>query len=231
METTKHLSDFDHPSVANLASRLTLGKDTPVEKVESIFHYVRDEIRFGFPPKWDEVFASETIHHGLGYCNTKATLFVALCRAAGIPARVHFGLIDIRIMHGIMPSFVFPMMPKVGGHSWTEVQLDGQWKSIDSYINDKTLYDRLVKRLKDSGQTIGYSVSYKDGKSSCEFNFGEKGFVHMGAVREDHGVWEDAADYFATDKYMRFSSFQNMALPMLIWMSNRNVARIRQSPV
>ena len=230
MEKIHRLSDFDQPTVANLVNRLLIGKNTPLDKVQGIFYFVRDGIKFGFPPKWDIVPASDTINYGLGYCNTKATLFVALCRAAGIPARVHFGLIDIRIMHGIMPAFVFPLMPKVGGHSWVEVQVDGEWKPIDAYINDKQLYDQSVKRLKDSGRTIGYSVSYKDGKSSCDFNFGEKGFVHMGAVREDHGVWEDAAEYFASDKYMQFSPFQKMALPLVLWLSNRNVSKIRQTP-
>jgi hypothetical protein len=231
MNARQRLSDSDHPTLINLSARLAQGKETPLEKVKSIFHFVRDEIKFGFTPVWDEIKASEVLHYGLGYCNTKATLFVALCRVAGIPARVHFGLIDIRIMRGIMPGFVFPFLPKLGGHSWSEVQIDGQWLPVDSYINDKPFYERAVEHLKRSAQPIGYSVSYKDGRSSCEFNFGEKGFVHMGAVREDHGAWEDASDYFATDKYVRFNRLQAFAYPLLALMSNRNVARIRQSNV
>jgi transglutaminase-like putative cysteine protease len=49
-----------------------------LEKIESIFYFVRDGIKFGFPPKFDEVKASQVIDYGLGYCNTKATLFLAL---------------------------------------------------------------------------------------------------------------------------------------------------------
>jgi hypothetical protein len=202
-----------------------------LEKIESIFYFVRDEIRFGFTPRWDEVKASEIMDYGLGYCNTKATLFLALCQASGIQARVHFGLIDIRIMRGILPSYAFPIMPKVGGHSWIEVQLENQWKSIDSYINDKLFYERAVRRLKESGYAFGYSVSFIEGKSSCEFNFGEKGFVHMGAVVEDHGVWEDPADYFASDKYTRFNALQLLGYPMLAMLSNRRIKGIRASTV
>ncbi len=230
MKPVDQLSDADNPTIANLAARLTLSRATPIEKVESIFYYVRDEIKFGFPPIWDRLKASETIYHGLGYCNTKATLFVALCRAAGIPARIHYGLIDVRIMRGILPSIVFPFMPKLGGHSWSEVQLEGQWLALDSYINDKPFFDQALKRLTKSGQSIGYSLSLKDGKASCEINFGEKGFVHMNAVKEDHGVWDDAVDYFATEKYPRFSAFQQLALPVLLSSANRNVRRIRQTP-
>lgn len=231
MHAKSQLSDSDHPTIINLVSRLTYGKKSPQEMVESLFLFVRDQIRFGFPPVWDQVKASETVYYGLGYCNTKATLMVALCRAASIPARVHFGLIDIRIMRGILPGFVFPFMPKLGGHSWTEVQLDGEWKPIDSYINDKPFYERALNRLKASDQSIGYSISLEKGESSCEFNFGEKGFVHMGAVRDDHGTWQDSSDYFATDKYPRFASWQKALLPMILFMSNRNVTRLRQRTV
>jgi hypothetical protein len=230
--TTKgYLSDFDHPIVQKKAAELTLGKQTSLDKLESIFNFVRDGIRFGFSPKWDEVKASEVMGFGLGYCNTKATLFLALTRAAGLDARIHFGLIDIRIMRGILPSFAFPFMPKVGGHSWVEVQLDGQWKPIDSYINDQPFYERALKRLKASGGALGFSVSFKDGRSSCEFNFGEKGFVHMGAVVEDHGVWEDSAEYFASNKYLRWNAIQSMLYPVLASLSNHNVERIRQEAV
>jgi hypothetical protein len=229
MKTEIRLSDFDHPIVEKKAVELTMGKHTPLEKLESIFHFVRDGIRFGFPPKWDEVTASQVIGYGLGYCNTKATLFLALSKASGLSARVHYGLIDIRIMQGVLPSFAFPFMPKAGGHSWIEVELEGRWKPIDSYINDKVFYERALERLKASGNTVGYSVSFIDGKSSCEFNFGEKGFVHMGAVVEDHGAWEDPAEYFASDKYLRFNAIQLLSYPLLAVLANRNIEAIRES--
>ncbi len=231
MEPRIRFSDHDHPSITSLCAKLTLGKATPLQQVESIFQYVRDGIKFGFTPVWDMVKASETLTYGVGYCNTKATLFAALCRAAGIPARVHFSLIDLGIMRGIMPGFAFPFLPKLGSHSWSEVQLDGEWRPVDSYINDKPFYERATKQLKQSRLPIGYSVSFREGKSSCEFNFGEQGFAHMGAVREDHGVWEDAAQYYATDKYVRSNSLQAFAYPLLAVMSNNTVKRIRNSPL
>jgi hypothetical protein len=231
MSTPSCLSDFNDPVVKNKAADLTLGKESPLEKIESIFYFVRDGIKFGFTPKWDEVKASEVLRYGLGYCNTKATLFVALCRACGVSARVHFGLIDIRIMHGILPAFAFPLMPKVGGHSWTEVEVEGQWQPIDSYINDERFYHYAVERLKLSGLPMGYSVSFIQGKSCCEFNFGEKGFVHMGAVIEDHSTWDDPAEYFHSVKYPRFNAVQMMGYPLLARLSNRNIEGIRKAAI
>lgn len=227
MSTGAILSDFDHPTIKAKAEQLTTGEVSLLEKLESLFYFVRDDVKFGFPPKWDDVKASEVLEYGYGYCNTKATLFVALCKSLGISARIHCGLIDVNIMKGIFPSFAFPFLPKAGPHSWIDVEIDGGWKPIDSYINDKEFYAGALRRLKESGKTIGYSVSLMEGQSSCEFNFGEKGFVHMGAVLEDHGAWEDFSEYMSTDRYVRMNRMQLMAYPMIARLSNRNIERIR----
>jgi transglutaminase-like putative cysteine protease len=188
MNPAQKLSDSDHPSIQAVANEISAGKTTVLEKVESAFVFVRDKVKFGFPPKWDDVKASETIRYGLGYCNTKATLFRALCRAINVPARIHTSLIDIKIMRGIFPSMAFPFLPSVGDHSWLEIEIEGVWKPVDSYINDKPFYQKALQKLETSGNVTGCSISHAKGSSSCEFNFGETGFVHMGAVVEDHGV-------------------------------------------
>ena len=75
------------------------------------------------------------------------------------------------------------------------------------YINDQAFYERALKRLKASGTAIGYSVSFVDGKSSCEINFGEKGFVHMGAVMgvtASGGIPRSTLHWTSTSGPMRF---------------------------
>jgi hypothetical protein len=227
MSAAGMLSDCDHPSIQAKAKEISAGKATVLEKLESLFLFVRDEVRFGFPPRWDEVKASETIQYGLGYCNTKATLFLALCKAINIPARIHTGLIDIEVMRGILPSFIFPFLPSSGSHSWLEIQIAGDWKPVDSYINDKPLYEGALKQLRESGKVTGFSISQAKGPSSCEFNFGEKGFVHMGAVMEDHGNWYDYSEYMSSGKYLRWNRVQLMSYPVIAWMCNRGIDRIR----
>jgi len=227
MNNEKLLADHDHPAIQARANELVADRLTRHAKLESLFHFVRDEIQFGFPPKWDEVKASETLHYKVGYCNTKATLFLALCKAVKIPARIHTGLIDIRIMHGVFPGFSNPFLPRAGGHSWLEVEIDGIWKPLDSYINDKRYYENALLKLHNSGLTTAYSISEAKGASSCEFNFGEVGFMHMGAVVEDHGNWNDFAEYVASDKYIRMTRLQSLVYPMIARISNRNIEKIR----
>jgi hypothetical protein len=223
------LSDHDHPQVQFTASELTSTRQNQFDQLHAIFHFVRDEIEFGFPSKWDKVKASETLEYQLGYCNTKATLFHALCKAVGIPSRIHTALIDIDIMRGIFPGFAFPFLPDSGAHSWTEVKINGEWKPIDSYINDNPFYENAKKQLLESGKMTSFSVSQAKGPSSCDFNFGEKGFVHMGAVIEDHGTWDDYSEYIASDKYIAMNRMQLMSYPIIAWFSNRTIAKIRSS--
>jgi len=223
------LSDHDHPSIQTKAKELAVNNASRLDKLKSFFSFVRDEIQFGFPPTWDTVKASETLQYRIGYCNTKATLLLALCKAADIPARIHTGLIDIEIMRGIFPSFAFPFLPRSGGHSWMEIELEDEWKSIDSYINDKPFYEGALKTLQESGKATGFSISLVKGESSCEFNFGEKGFVHMGAVVEDHGTWEDYSEYMSSDKYSSMNRMQLMAYPFIAAISNRKIDRLRIS--
>jgi hypothetical protein len=221
------LSDSDHPAVQSKAKQLAAGRDGTLQVLGAIFSFVRDEIPFGFPPKWDRIKASETLGFRLGYCNSKATLFLALCKALAIPARIHTGLIDLKIMRGLFPSFTFPFLPRTGSHSWMEVQVGGEWKPMDSYINDKPFYDRALRKLKASGWSTGFSISLAMGSSSCAFNFGEQGFVHMGAVVEDHGAWDDFSDYMADTRYAGLPSILLPMFPIMAIIGNRRVARIR----
>ena len=75
-----------------------------------LYDSLRKEVTFGVPS------ALRTLHRGAGDCNEHAHLYVALSRAAGIPARVAAGL-----------AFV-------GGkfyyHAWPEVFLQ-QWVAVD----------------------------------------------------------------------------------------------------
>ena len=228
MENRENFSDFDHHEIKQTAQRLVMGANTPKEKVESIFYFVRDEIQFGFPPVWDKVKASDTLKYKTGYCTTKATLFHALCQSADIPSRIHGGWIKVEILRGIFPSFVYKFLPEAGTHVWMEVELDGQWRPIDSYINDKILYKKALKKLQDSNWLNGFSISLENGPSSCEFNFGEKGFVHMGAVVEDHGTWEDVSDYISSAKYVPMDAIQSMSYSLVLrHIANKNIRQLR----
>ena len=61
MNSDQKLSDYDNPLVRKTAERLTGNTNTVLEKLDRLFHYVRDDIKFGFTKDGDLVKASTTI--------------------------------------------------------------------------------------------------------------------------------------------------------------------------
>jgi hypothetical protein len=114
---------------------------------------VRDEIRFGFAPAFYDMRASEVLEARIGFCNTKSTLFVALLRAMGIPARQVFVDIDASILTGLInPGTWFV------DHSYTELMLDDEWIALDSYIVDPPLFAGAQARLAREKLQLGYAI-------------------------------------------------------------------------
>ena len=87
--------DSDHPAVVATARQL-MG-DAPATTAVAFYAFVRDAIRYDPSVDYtDPVIwrASAVLAAGSGYCVGKASLYTALCRAAGIPAML--GLADVR---------------------------------------------------------------------------------------------------------------------------------------
>jgi hypothetical protein len=108
------LVQSNHPEIVKLARRIARGQRDPRVVAERINQWVYDSltkrITFGIPS------ALQVLHSRGGDCNEHAQLFVALARAAGIPARVDAGLAYIE------GKFYY--------HAWPEVYL-GDWVAVD----------------------------------------------------------------------------------------------------
>jgi hypothetical protein len=229
MKSVPKLADDNHPLVIKTVKKLTGNENTLRDKLQKLFYYVRDDIKFGFMAKGDLVKASETIEAGIGQCNNKGTLLLALCKAANIPARVHFSLIRKEIQKGIFGGVGYRLLPPLLSHCWIDVKIDGRWRRIDSYINDAVFYKGGLLELKRKGWDTGYSISGSCGNSSAEFNIDDEKFVQMDAVEADHGVWEDPADYFMTNKYRnRPGFFRLLMYRIMLKKLNKNVQRLRR---
>jgi len=223
------LADFEDPLVRSTAHSLTNTQPTFEDKIEKIFYFVRDTIKFYFPIDGDFVKASDTIQSKQGQCNTKGALFLAFCKAVGIPVRLHFSLIRKEIQKGLFTGLSYWLMPRQISHSWIEVLIDDKWYSIDSYINDDQLHKAAVQELERRGWQTGYSISKSDTAPGNEFNLSEQQFEQMGAVIGDHGVWDEPAEYYASDQYrnrpgpIRMFIYRNM-----VAKANSKVAVLRE---
>jgi len=224
------LADYNNPIVRNKAVELTQNRESLADKISAIFYYVRDDIKFAFPKEGDLVQASQTIKYGYGQCNTKATLFLALCIAVDIKARIHFSLIDREIQKGLFSGVAFWMMPKEISHSWIEIEMNGKWIKIDAFINDAAFYEAGKKELVKKNWDIGYSIACSKNDSSIELNFHNEKFVQMDAVTEDHGVYEEPMDYFNSSRYKnRPNAFKLFIYKLLVGGINEKVKKLRSS--
>jgi hypothetical protein len=166
-----------------------------------------------------------------GQCNTKGALFLALCRASGIPGRMHFSLIKKEIQRGLFTGIGYLLMPPLISHSWLEVEIEGKWRRLDAYINDEAFFTAAKLALREKGWETGYSISCTKGEPSADFYIDDEQFVQMGAVVADHGVWDDPSDYYRTDNYQnRPCKIKLLLYRLMIKRINHRVALLRSSP-
>ena len=78
--------DFDNPAVADKAAELTINCKSTYEKIENIYHFVRDEIMHTIDANDSvvTVSASEVLELKTGVSYSKANLLCALMRSQGI---------------------------------------------------------------------------------------------------------------------------------------------------
>src|SRR5690606_5925097 len=93
-----------------------------VEKVKSIYNFVRDEIKFGYNSS-DDIRASQVLKDGYGQCNTKSTLLMALLRAVNIPNRLHGFTIDKALQKGAITGIWYELSPSNILHTWVEIYI------------------------------------------------------------------------------------------------------------
>jgi hypothetical protein len=222
------LADYNNELVKRMALELTKNCKTDREKLEKLFYYVRDDIKFGFVKNGDLVKASETISEGIGQCNTKTNLFLALCKSVGIPAKIHFSLIDRSIQRGVFPPWAYNLLPKQISHSWLEVEIDGKVHRVDTYINDSKFFENAKRELKDKGWNTGYSLACSRNPASANLNLDNEVFSQMDAVTDDHGTFDEPMAYYQSAKYHnRPSRLKKFLYQNYIGIVNRRVEKIR----
>jgi transglutaminase-like putative cysteine protease len=129
------LIDSDHPDVVAFAREHARGADDR-ERAVALTLAVRDSFRYD-PYRIDlspqGMRASSVIAHGYGWCVPKAALLTAVCRAAGIPARV--GYADVRNhlsterMRQTMQTDLFVW------HGYSDLWIDGRWVKATPAFN------------------------------------------------------------------------------------------------
>lgn len=179
LSSTRYL-DADSPAVQDFAARAVGGASDRHEMVRRLFVGVRDELRYDpYSLSMDPAgyVASAIAAQPGAYCVPKSILFVAACRAAGIPARVGFA--DVRNhlqsdrLRTVMGTDLFRY------HGYGAVKLDDRWFKASPAFN-KELCERF-----------GVPPLDFDGTSDALLHaFSGDGSRYMEYVA-DHGTFED----------------------------------------
>lgn len=114
------LIESDNPEIVSEAESLTCNVSDFHEKVLKIYEFVKNHIHYVIQP--EERGALWALKNKTGDCSEYSYLFVALCRAAGIPARVQAGF----AFHGFSETLK-------DGHMWAEYYLGNYgWVPVDA---------------------------------------------------------------------------------------------------
>lgn len=226
LERTRYI-DHDHPDIRSVVERVAPAPLSVVEKAVRLHDFVRDRVPFGWSPAFYDESASQVLASGVGFCNTKGTLFTALLRAAGIPARQHF----VDIHRQILDPFIDPGTPFVD-HSFTEVHLDGRWLAVDSYIVDRPLERRARARLAQEGKLLGCGLhadgrSDWDGRSDAFAQFVRAGRFEPLSQR-DHGVFRDIGAFIDSGLAVNaLNPLLRLGFGFFAGRANRKIAALR----
>lgn len=156
------LLDYSAPSIQHLVQLRQWRDLLPLPRIQAVYNYVRDEVLFGYNAD-DSIPASKVLADGYGQCNTKATLFMALLRACGVPCRVHGFMIHKRLQKGAMTGLVYRSAPEYILHSWVEVLLEDTWYQLEGLILDGAYLQKLQSSYPECrGAFCGYGVAVKD---------------------------------------------------------------------
>jgi len=110
--------DAGDPAIVELARTVTEGESEPARRVERLLDWTYKNLEKHLSSNLTT--ASQVLAHKQGDCTEHALLFVALARAAGIPAREVSGLV-----------YMGDHFQRFGWHAWAEVALDGRWVQVD----------------------------------------------------------------------------------------------------
>jgi Transglutaminase-like superfamily len=221
--TATRLLDFDHPDIESLVARRSWRALPPYDRIGAVYDFVRNQIAFGYN-EGDELTASRVLADGIGQCNTKSTLLMALLRAAGISCRFHGFTIDKQLQKGAITGLAYWLAPQRIIHS-----LEGRWIALEGFILDELYLASLQRRFPQARRFCGYGAATPDLSAPGVEWQGQDTYIQKDGIVDDFGVF-DSPDAFYARHGSNLSGIKRWLYERVIRHGmNRNVTRIRAS--
>lgn len=150
---SEELVESNNSRIISLAHNLTCNVDDWHGKALKIYDFVRRHMHYEVQD--EERGALWALENGVGDCSEYSYFFVALCRAAGIPARIKAGFAFHRATESLED-----------GHMWAEYYLGNYgWIPVDVTWR---LFDKIDDKHFSSIQSIPEPISYANYVFDCE---------------------------------------------------------------
>jgi len=149
------LLDLEDPKLRLRSHSLTQLCKNERERALAIYGFVK-RLPFSKPFKLRLRTAREVIDAGRGDADDKATVLIAMLRAADIPSRIRYIELRGEILRGLTSNVASAARPVA------EIWVGDRWLSTDTYIFDAAYMAAARQRLKDQGWEWGYGI-HRDG--------------------------------------------------------------------
>ena len=197
--------DYKAPNIqALVADRGWMSFESKELVAREIYNFCKDEILFGYNSQADNIAASSVLKEGLGHCNTKTTLLMALLRVADIPCRLQAFTIHKSLQKGAMTPFVYFMAPKEIIHTWTEAWINDNWLALEGMILDskylQSIQSKFTKCAHHQHPFLGYAVATKNLQSPKVEWTGRSTFIQREGIARELGSFKSPDEFYAKHK-------------------------------
>lgn len=152
------------PILAADGTEVALDRGHPLARARAMFEWVRGHMTYVYPPPTGRG-CLPALEQGKGDCGQYADLFVALCRADGIPARFVGGL----VAGEKRDDGTFG----VGSHAWAEIMMpDGQWLQMDP-TREATLGFGRLETNEAMTMSVGRNIPLPDAPNWARSEFSD----------------------------------------------------------
>ena len=164
--------ESNHPEIAAKAREISSGLTGDLEKARAFFSFVISYLQYDLNSPNRNKGALSALRGRSGVCEDYASLFVALCRAEGIPARLVNGYADPRgrgDIWNVAPGETFSL--KGYRHSWAEFYTPKTgWIPVDPTLN---IYDRNLTYFASLPQASHLAQNYQDQNMRVRYQGGQ----------------------------------------------------------
>lgn len=228
LEETEMLN-YNAPQIKVLVAKNKWSELDNFHKIKSIYEFVQNDILFGYNSS-DTLNAVQVLYDGIGQCNTKATLLMALLRAVNIPCRLHAFNVTKDFQRGATSKLISILAPKYILHTWVEVFYQDRWLALEGVITDKKYLNAVQRHFSNQdGLFKRYAIATTNLKNpSIDWN-GNDTFIQKEAIVYDYGIFSSPDIFFQTHT-QQMSKIKNYMYSHLgRKIMTRNVSKIRES--